>query len=367
MEILEQLSKETKLKFCACFHLPIQVLTDVPDSIYKRWKLHDEIHYLDKGINISAFKRFLITNDMEEYSSLLMHLMNIQLKMNKLPYKGEFEENQKAILNDYWNYKRDITASLIILLSNEEGNLSITFQNSKNSYIIDNDSIVESIIKGLLKEYKRRDLNIENLTVQEAEEAIKEKEDLEWIENWLMEKGQQVDPFLYEGIDQFISNEMITEYAEEHYITREVDLEYLKNNIKILEQNSKRKAGAKPKNNGIAILARGIANLKRIDKYISNQEDIESFEQMKISDSDCKFIHDCLLFFGLIDDYSMNKNSTTPAKYIRILLKQSKRQVDFFFGESINELRAKRQGYIFDPLKRQLAEINKLKKDSENP
>ena len=78
-----------------------------------------------------------------------------------------------------------------------------------------------------------------------------------------------------------------------------------------------------------------IINCRKIDKFLSSSSQIIDIDEIPLTNKDCLFIHDCLAFFGLIEDYSKNKlNTTTPEKYIRTLLRQSPQPFDLVVNKN---------------------------------
>ena len=117
------------------------------------------------------------------------------------------------------------------------------------------------------------------------------------------------------------------------------DLEFFKLLQSYSELVGKNKLGAKSKNTFIADYGWHLAWLKRIDKFL-NQNEILDFVKFPFKNEDYRFIHDCLSFFGMIEDKSKNSNNSTPEKYIRTLLKQTGTVVNSGEIEYINKYKA---------------------------
>ena len=54
------------------------------------------------------------------------------------------------------------------------------------------------------------------------------------------------------------------------------------------------------------------------------KDEIEYLENVKLTNNDCRFLHDCLVFFNIIEDKSNTLTKSLPENYIRGLLKQKK-------------------------------------------
>lgn len=321
-------SDETIAKFCACFGFFIT-------ESQKKQK-PDETIYSEMGLNVPAFKKMLIKNDMEEYTELLLLYWHMQTIYSTKLSKPNIQTIDSAMRISS-EYSKDLTETLIFLLDEKAGkNTSITFQKSRNSITIRNKQTFETITSALLNEFKNRNLNSEELTFEEAEDEIYYRYDKEWIIDNLKELislnphllpydfNNNISEFNFEEIfDIFYDDQMVERYASEHNTKRDITLEFLKKRLDEITPATKKKVGAKPKNNHIAVIARRLSYLKRIDRFIENKNAID-IDAIKITNKDYRFIHDFLVFLNLIEDYSIKENTTTtPEKYIYTLLKQT--------------------------------------------
>lgn len=307
---------DTNSKFVLCFLIPDKNLTEV---------IQDESIYIDNKINVEAFKKFMIKNDMEEYTNLLLSRLFIRRLTAKRRIQKQTRNTEEAL-----KYKKDLIEALIFLFSKEEIEISsVSLQRSRESYRIQNKSINKTITEALIENFKKNEFNEVNLTNEEAEQEIRWNCDREWINNWKTEfiSYQSLADLEFvdlTDIDNFICDEMIEQYASEHYTKREIDLELLEQVLESITPRNKLKPGAKSKNTILAIECKQLSNLKRLDKFL-NQNEITDFNEFPLKSVDCRFIHDCLAFFELIEDYSNKTNTTTtPEKYIRTLLRQTK-------------------------------------------
>ena len=277
---MNRLSDETLAKFCACFGFS--------NHDIQRRKKPDETFYIEMGLNVQAFKKMLIKNDMEEYTDLLLFYWHMQIiySTKSSKYKVHNPENVMRI-RDF--YEKDLTETLVFLLDDKAGkNTSITFQKSRNSTTKKNKDIIKNIISALISEYDKNNFNLEALTFEEAKEEIYYKYDREWIDNYLQEMVR-LNPHIFayefdeynseynfnEVFEHFNDDLMVESYANEHYIKRDITLEFLKNRLSEISLATKKRVGAKPKNNHIAVIGTDLSYLKRIDRFIESRENIK--------------------------------------------------------------------------------------------
>lgn len=323
----------TITKFCACFgyYKPDFVRKEKPEE--KVYDLH--------GMNIAALKKMLIKNDMDEYLNELSFYWYV-LKYNA-KHTQKLESKEKVMTStDLKEYEKDLTETLIHLLSNEYGeNTSITFQKSRNSLTKANNNMLKAVTDGLIIEYEKYNFNETELTFEEAEDEIKKQYDMNWlfkyVDDMLRDNPDLLD-FDHEEYDSFsdfemgfeicFNDQMVENYALEHSTKRDITLEFLKSNFEVITKSYKKKAGAKPKNNFLVNVATALSYLKRVDRFIQNKDNVRDINLIRLTNRDYRFIHDCLVFFELIEDYSLKElTTTTPEKYIRTTLNQKKQNV----------------------------------------
>lgn len=312
METKQKTNEEIFNNYCACFGDPEEMVSHY---------LHEDSFYVEKGINVEAFKKLLIKNDMEEYSNLLLSHFYTWLSFT------EERKDQKEGLLEGSKYLRELTNALIFLLSEEEGkNLSITFQRSRGSYKIVNESIINSVMDCLKKTYVDTNSTERDLTEEEIKEEIKILKDLDWIKEWIKKQEKEYNSGDLEinelNINSFINPQMIKEYGLYHFGESDISLEFLKSTFVDIE-NAKN-AAKETTNSKLVSSIRHLSYLKRLDKFL-NQNEFSDIDKFPLLNEDCKFLHDCMTFFGIVENYSNNKiNTTTPEKYIRTFLKQTK-------------------------------------------
>ncbi len=318
------------LKFTECFGMHIKLVN---------YEAKNESFFVEKGIDVSAFKRLMIKNDMDEYTFILLayfieRYFKFNIKDSMIKYNEKLDEEETKRKHEI-----ELTQLLLFLLSKNYGEYtSITFQKSRNSLTISNQLISKSIIDGLIHEFKCNGYNKVNLSYDEAKVMM--ATDDEWAKGLFCEVnyGSDDDPNIVEvefaeAIEYFASN--TTKEVE-------VDLDYLTCKYEILNRNKKKK-GAKIKKYHTAILCEDLSLLKRIERYL-NQSEIEFIDDIKITNDDCRFIHDCLVFFNIIEDKSTTLTKSLPENYIRGLLKQKKQDefdidLNHFRRLRINDLR----------------------------
>lgn len=322
--------KDSTIKFCACFGYSAHD--------FDRRQKPDESVYIEQGMNVSDFKRMLIKNDMDEYTNELLFYWYITL-MNSRKVTNDNTKNFEELRKSKKEYEKELTETLIFLLSDESNsNMSITFQKSRNSITKNNNELIRSVIDALISDYDKNNFNEIELTFEEATDEIDNLYDKEWIKNYMKEIIEanpslfdfDLDDYKYgdffdEAFEICYDDQMIELYANEHYSKREVTLEFLQYKIKEITKYSKKKVGAKPKNQQIAVIGTNLSYLIRINKFISNSVNIKEINSINLTNKDYRFIHDCLVFFNLIEDYSIKEyTTTTPEKYIYTTLNQSK-------------------------------------------
>jgi len=302
MDIENKKALETRIKFLTCFDLFEEHLNRVSES-----------YYSERGIDVKAFKEMLNNYHMTEYADLLLSTIWSQEHFEK--YANSLDEQ---IIRDSEHLK-SLTETLHFILSNDTGkNVSLTIYKSRNKKLVSNKDVVDTIIKSLFDDFKRKQFNLTNLTVEEAEQEI----DKEWIDQWINEQSynSSIDNDFVDIMLIKDNAKMIKSYADSHYRAREVNLEFLSANYQ--KFTCPRRPGAKAKNIYKSITYKHLSYLKRIDKFLT-QHEIKDIEEFPISNKDCRFIHDCMVLFNLIDDKTVNKiNDTKPENYIRTILNE---------------------------------------------
>jgi hypothetical protein len=319
--------------------------TGLSKQILQKWELPEEIQnslvpHIVNSYDFDAFNRMLIKYNMDEFSANLFNFINKRIN-NQYPFL-DFKVTEKSFFDKIRTKRKDnedLARLLFDLLSLENGKIkSLAFQQEKGVTTIANDNIIQVIILGLIGEFEARENNWDNLTLDEAEEEIKNGTDTEWIRDWIeshefcTQDGERIFEFeLYEndlqyydsstgdtyGIDH-IRKKMISDYSEGHFMRRDITVDFLEKVIQN-DYSSKGEKGAPEKNKSLKFLTLQLADLKKAVRFINAKVENVDFEKFTLKNEDCRFIFDCLEIFGLID--SQIKSPTE--KYIREILKQA--------------------------------------------
>jgi hypothetical protein len=237
-------------------------------------------------------------------------------------------------------FQEELVLSLKELLSGGKLNSAIT--NIPKTHTIKNEKVINvlftSAINSLSNEIQKLGLNRFPIANEEAVEAINNHTDVEWIKNW-MESAGYIDPdyesFTLENFDDYIYNiirsdiaegqtkmmdNLISEYAYHHPEVVLPDIESIDRILlRIREQKSKK--GRKQETEILKFIAYTLSCLKRLDRYLEDQK-IDTINEVPITNEDCRFIHDVMAFFGLINDYTDHpKYLKNLEKHIRKMLK----------------------------------------------
>lgn len=348
---------ELKKRFCLCFEMH-----ELPQIIsFNLIPFREEDFYIECKINEEALKKIMYKNDLEQYTNMLLQYTFIDIL-----YIGN-NINKNEIINvknkNYWrekdNHEIAITESLIFLITNEKlGNSPITFKTTKEPFTVKNIEIIKLIkktaIKELILDFNNNNYNIDRLNHDEAENEIRNKNDIHAVSGLIHEtlylnerysnyenkrfsnlripklidneNDFEIEPFIEKlDVDSYIDEEMISWYSKRHFIKREVTLDFLKKKlIKLLNKKNSKQTGAKQKNQVIQSFANKLCTLSRLDSFLKNNDGISDINNYPIKNRDLRFAHDCLVLFNLIESKANKANSTTPEKYVYMLLKQAK-------------------------------------------
>lgn len=331
-------------------------------------------------VDFKNFERLLIKTDLEQYTPLLwklglkevyhknynqlqiapkefsdqidVSLAHIEHIAKYQPEKVFYENGLKVIdaTSEITKMEELELIELLIFLFIENANgIKSTFKSNKYKKSINSNSpfITSLIIEALIKEYENRKYNLVNLSFEEARDEIENLIDKYWIRNYIERISDIFQPNLYDDIffvdgydepmdleatEYYMDDNMIEEYAEDHYKQSDVNLELLIEKRDKIKSRIIKTPGAKPKNDHIAKLAERLSYLIRLDRFLSqnNCDDIITFP---IKNEDCRQIHNYLAFFQLIEDQRTKTNTTTsPENYIKALIrnyrKYRKQEID---------------------------------------
>jgi len=104
-------SDETIAKFCTCF--------GYSKHDFERRQKPEESVYLEMGMNVTAFKKMLIKNDMEEYTNELLYYWYIQLLNAKHKTLSKIQTSSEVMKNRN-EHEKDLTEMLIFLLTDSD-------------------------------------------------------------------------------------------------------------------------------------------------------------------------------------------------------------------------------------------------------
>lgn len=294
-------------------------------------------------IDENSFHRLLFNTEIEEFAPKLKILgLN---EMNK----GQQNENE-SILDDLpfdvvesdeiglsreakLYQSKELIETLIFLFENKNSNTSMTLKSGKlknNNHKTSNKDISDALMEGLIAKLIERNLNTDYLSYDDAKYEILDLKDIDWIKNWIEkyiienDLRNQVSKEFSININnpsEYIDNDMINSYCEEHFSERPITLQFLYHQCDMITvSKKKKKAGAKPKNDSLASLAERLSYLIRLNRFL-NQNEVNDISKFSISNKDCRLIHDYLVIFQLIPNQrERNNTTTTPENYIKALI-----------------------------------------------
>lgn len=316
------------LKFSECFGLE-EFSFDTESYL--------ESYYIEKGIDVEAFKKIMYNFDMEEYTMILLYYFtelsdfkNIDAFKNfSFLYNDNREAEQQLEL--------DLTEALLFLYSDKSiDKTSITINKSRSSITIQNNTIVKHLANQIYLQYKSKGYNRINYTYDEAKELM--LADPKWSSKVYedVNVGTEDNPVF----ERKESEDEILMFAHIFYKEVRLNEDVLKHRLKYLKNKYKKKRGAKVKNSGIAYLIENLTFLKRIDNYI-NQPEIKHICDMPLTNNDCRFVYACLSFFKIFEFNSVNISKTFPENYIRTIIKQDKRDgwgAEYYFKVKLDRI-----------------------------
>ena len=319
-------------KFKLCFLNP-----------YKENDSYIEMLIQKYPIDENSFHRLLFNTEIEEFAPKLKILgLN---EMNK----GQQNENE-SILDDLpfdvvesdaiglsreakLYQSKELIETLIFLFENKNSNTSLTLKSGKlknNNHKTSNKDISDALMEGLIAKLIERNLNTDFLSYEDAKYEILNLKDIDWIKNWIEKyiiendlRNQVCKEFSINinNPSEYIDNDMINSYCEEHFSERPITLQFLYHQCDMITASKKKKkTGAKPKNDSVASLAERLSYLIRLNRFL-NQNEVNDISKFSISNKDCRLIHDYLVIFKLIPNQrERNNTTTTPENYIKALI-----------------------------------------------
>ncbi len=320
------MNKSTDLKFQACTSYSLDDLKGIiKKRIYR--------NYFPKFI-IEEFRDSLKEHEMEEYTEHLYYYMILaRQKFEKFPV--QFNKSL-TISKQQLKFQKELVLLLKELLTG--GKLESTLINITEPKKIRSERLVNilhsSAITSLSKAIKDEGLNMYPLKKEEAIDAINSQTDIQWVKKWMESMGY-IDPdyenFTLDRFDDYFSkldlspvlpelkeklrDELISEYAYDHSQEADLDIKELDQILQRIKK-TKSKRGRKEYTIDEKYLAHTLSALVRVERYLQNP-DMKSIQKVNIENSDCRFIHDVMAFFGLIFDYRKTKKKKKPENTIR--------------------------------------------------
>jgi hypothetical protein len=318
----------TQLKFAVCFD---------KEEFSLNTENYLESYYIEKNIDVEAFKKIMYKFDMEEYTMILLYYFTVMSNFKNI----NVLDNNSFVFNDNREAEQqleiDLTKALLFLYSDKSiDNTSITINKSRSSITIQNNTVVKHLANEIFLKYRSKGYNRINRTYEEAKKLMLADEN--WSKKVYHEVniGTEINPIIVQQENE----EEISMFA--HSFTKEVTLnkDNLKVRLKYITTKYHKKRGAKVKNSCLASLIENLTFLKRIDKYI-NQPEIKHVCDMPLTNNDCRFVYACLTFFMIIEDNSINRSKTLPENYIRAILKQDKKDgwgAEYYYQEKLERI-----------------------------
>lgn len=328
-------------KFRLCFLTP-----------YKENDLYIEMLIQKYPIDENSFHRLLFNAEIEEFAPKLKILglneMNKGLqnenesKLEDLPF-DVVESDEIGLSREAKLYQsKELIETLIFLFENKNSNTSMTLKSGKlknNNLKTSNKDISDALMEGLITKLIERNLNTDFLSYEDAKYEILNLKDVDWIKNWIEkyiienDLRNQVGREFSININnpsEYIDNDMINSYCEEHFSERSITLQFLYHQCDLIKiDKTKKKRGAKPKNDSVASLAERLSYLIRLNRFL-NQNEENDISKFSISNKDCRLIHDYLVIFKLIPNQrERNNTTTTPENYIKALIQNYRKNRKF--------------------------------------
>lgn len=328
-------------KFHAC--------TGVAKHILAKWLNEDLPLTLISGTDIQKAQKIIEQYKMQEYSKLLIRYM--ELKCGHLKFKdikGKLDKVVKEQI-ELLRLKKEMINFLAIAFSS--GKLSsIQINKATGRAQIKDSQLIKGCVNVVTKEFIKREYNITNLTIPEAEKIFMENTDQEWFNSWMQEydfydeQGNPVDVKDFEEGKKYYSagfndqydyqslhDEMIHAYAVSHKIKRTLNSESIKQirlELKEEEETLKNKVGSPEQNRAITLVAFAIADLSRIDKFISTPV-IQDINKIIVSNQNGRFLHDIMACFGIIEDKSKIYPKSKTYRFTKKLLNNKLQSASF--------------------------------------
>lgn len=314
-----------------------QACTGVQKHIIKCW--HDSEEPKNENYDLIAAKRIIEKFKMQSYSKLLLYYMQFK--------RGHFDSDKKKIEYlpepDYKEFERKTEMVNFLEHVLSKGKItSVQINKPIGPASIKDERLIDIVIESVKQEFVNRKYHITPLTIAEAEKIYNEQTDKKWFNGWIeqsdfideqgvpVEFGNLKNNKQYFDLDtgdifdkkSFI-DEMLIFYAASHIINREIDLHHIEIIKSLLEKEKQsiiNSTVSPEKNKVITQIAFALADLMRINKFLS-KPDINDINQITISADAGRLIHDLLFCFGMIENKAKPKGKDERHKFAKDLIR----------------------------------------------
>lgn len=309
----KELTGEPKRYFDLCFGY---------DKLISENILGNYTRLFQDKYDYEEFKRIAIKTLIEPYYPLLW--MYIAFNRSNIIEQSITSIEKKSIKAVKDNI--DLIQTLLFFFEADIDQTTCTLRDTKTICKITSSLHLETIRDSLLLRFKESKMQYSKYTFEEAKEAILKLQDITWVQQYCKNHYTDYEYFIsefgepdWDNPEEYITDDMIEDYAYDHDIEREITKELLLNRLQGFKSRLNTKPGAKPKNNRIAVLAIKISYLIRLREFILD-DNIIDISKMQLKNAHCRLIYECLRYFNLIDDVNNRGNSTTPESYIKALI-----------------------------------------------
>ncbi len=345
-------------KFHAC--------TGVQKHLLNEWQNSFKPKKLDYGIDFNKAKRVIDEYQMNEYSKLLLNYL--KFKRGQYTYQNIVSGSNLTLDSESDNSIK-IKSELVKFFEHvfSKGKFtSIQINKATGRALIKNDSLIKTFVELVKEDFVRRKYDITSLTIDEAERIYSDETDKKWFDEWMeqwdffdsqgnpvdvkdFEKGKQYYSAGYNDLYDFKSvyDEMIYAYAHSHTKKRNIDIQLINQLKEELEEQNKlvRKKNGREKNRIKALVAYALADLCRIDEFLSTPE-LLNIDKITVSNNTGCFMHDIMSCFGIINDKTEIYGKTKTYHYTKQMLKNKKQSPSsdmqmYFRKQRLQSLKAK--------------------------
>lgn len=296
--------------------------------------------YSEKSLNEFDFEQFndIMKNaGLDEFSTLLFQYFKNILDLNEL--NREAIEHSKIFDFEENSYRLDILKAIRFFISKPKDlTISFTLTKSKNKYVIRDNRLVAEIEDYITSLFNKR-FN-EMYSHDEADLELQKAQNESWASKLLgdsyeKESGTRVayysdikdnKIFKYTNDNEDITGLMLKKDIQRRFMnsfqkTRELTIESIDQLIQEYDDRMKNRYTDNRKMVAASIIAWEIADLIQVKEYNSSTTSID-IEEIKIRNSDLRTIFTLLDYWGFMPP--RERNSSTPEKYLRITLNQTR-------------------------------------------